>query len=336
MNKHYRLIGMIGSPYSVKMRALMRYRRLPFHWVQRTTAVLPEVAHIKPQIIPVLQYPEDGSYHLDSTILIYDLEKRHPGERSVIPDDPGHAFLSHLIEDMADEWGTKIMFHYRWYFEADQHYVSEWLAREMMGPVDEETVTSTAKVFRERQVGRMALVGCTEENKPLVEETFLRVIDLLESNLATSDFLFGSRPSLADFGWFGQLYQLTFDPTPMAIMRARAPRTYQWIQRLDDASGMEGEWLDPTAPLPESVIGFLRLAAGVYLPFLKANFDALARGSDTFSITGLDKPYSQGTFKYQVKCLGWLKEELAALSGEPRARVQSTLEETGCWGFLKP
>jgi glutathione S-transferase len=237
MTGRYRLIGVIGSPYSVKMRAILRYRRIPFDWVQRTLAVMPEVAHIKPQLIPILQYPEDGSYHLDSTLLAYALEKRHPGQRSIVPDDPGLAFLSHLIEDMADEWGTKIMFHYRWFYEADQIYCAEWLARETMGPADEETVASTAKMFRDRQVGRMPLVGCTPENQPLVEETYFRLLDLLEQNLSVSDFLFGSRPSLADFGWFGQLYQSTFDPTPMALMRKRAVRTYQWVQRLDDASG---------------------------------------------------------------------------------------------------
>lgn len=336
MPERYRLIGMIGSPYSVKMRALMRYRRLPFDWVPRTMAVMPEVAHVKPQLIPILQYPEDGSYHLDSTLLAYDLERRHPGTRSVIPDDPGHAFLAHLLEDMADEWGTKAMFHYRWYYEADQRYCSEWLARESMGPADESSVAEAAQMFRERQVGRMALVGCTEENRPLVEETYLCVLDLLQAHQSESDYLFGSRPSLADFGWFGQLYQLGIDPTPMAVMRARAPRVYQWLQRLDDASGVEGAWLDPAAPLPAAVTDLLALAGRVYLPFLEANAAALAAGRETFSMTALDKPYAQGTFRYQAKCLGWLREELAALEGEPRARTRRALEAAGCWAYLAP
>jgi hypothetical protein len=71
MNNTYRLIGMIGSPYSMKMRAILRYRHIPFQWVLKNQKVSEDVAHVKPPIIPVLQFPEDDSYHLDSTPLIY-------------------------------------------------------------------------------------------------------------------------------------------------------------------------------------------------------------------------------------------------------------------------
>jgi hypothetical protein len=119
-------------------------------------------------------------------------------------------------------------------------------------------------------------------------------------------------------------------------MRKKAPRTYQWIQRLDDASGMEGEWIDPTQPLPDAVREFLRLAGEVYLPFLEANAKALTDGADTFAFSALGKEYKQGTFKYQGKCLAWLRGELATLTGDPLARVTRALEESGCWSILKP
>jgi hypothetical protein len=49
---------------------------------------------------------------------------------------------------------------------------------------------------------------------------------------------------LADFGLFGQLKALSSDHTPMLIMRERTPSVYDWVRRLDDASGIDGEGAD--------------------------------------------------------------------------------------------
>ena len=335
MNEPYRLIGDAGSPYSVKMRALLRYRRIPFVWVQVDPKVREEIAHVRPPVIPVLQYPEDRSYHVDSTPMIYELETRHPGRRSVIPEDEGLAFLSHLIEDMADEWLTKAMFLYRWWREEDQRYCSTWLRAVQLAPSSPEELGRAARQFRDRQVGRMPLVGCTEITLPVIEESYRRVLAILERSLETSRFLFGSRPALADFGLFGQLYQLGHDPTPQGIMRSEAPRVCAWLSRLDDASGdEEGGWIDPRRPLPAGVIELLRMAGEIYLPFLVANARALEAGKDSFSLTLLGRPYEQATFKYQAKCLGWLRQEYGRLSGSTNEWACDVLKATGCHALL--
>src|SRR5207247_3439989 len=97
----YRLIGSTASPYAIKLRALMRYRRIPFDWLIMTKALRAATAHVKPMLIPVLQYP-DGSYRGETTTLAYDLEARHQG-RSVIPEDEAVAFACELLGELAGE-----------------------------------------------------------------------------------------------------------------------------------------------------------------------------------------------------------------------------------------
>jgi glutathione S-transferase len=333
MSDRYRLIGSLGSPYSRKMRAIMRYRRLSHDWVLRTERNRDEFAHLKPALVPVLQYPDSDQMKIDSTPLAYDLESRH-AERSIMPDDPCHAFLSHLIEDMADEWLTKAMFHYRWTYAADIDYASHWIADDSFPDHIGDERKAMADMFAERQIGRMPIVGCTPENAPVIEASYLRLLALLESHVGLHNYLFGSRPALGDFGLFGQLIVLATDPTPQALMRKHAQRTEDWLRQLDDASGVEGGWLTADDNLPEATLGILAMVADIYLPFLSANANAAKTGAKSFSLNIMGMAYAQGTFGYQVKCLTDLRERFAALTGEPRDRATAILESCGALPYL--
>ena len=68
----------------------------------------------------------DGSSANDSTFIFEKLDLQYPA-RPIIPSDPAVGFLSLLLEDMFDEWGTKIMFGKRWQKEIDQDWTGAWL-----------------------------------------------------------------------------------------------------------------------------------------------------------------------------------------------------------------
>jgi hypothetical protein len=57
---HYRLYGHIGSPYSMKMRAVLRYRQLPHTSSDEGRQLIDVQQRVKVPVIPVLEYP-DGS-----------------------------------------------------------------------------------------------------------------------------------------------------------------------------------------------------------------------------------------------------------------------------------
>lgn len=325
----YRLYGGGGSPYSQKMRGILHYRRLPFDWIQITPAIRAQIKHDGPPVIPILQLPEDGSLHVDSTPLALMLERRHP-DRSIIPEDPSVAFLSYLIEDMADEWVTKMMFHYRWDLEIDQQYSSRQIISDNTPGLRGEALAEAAEAIRRRQVSRMPLVGCTPQNKPIIEESFHELLAILDSFVTRDQYLFGTCPSLADFGLFGQLKTLASDHTPMLIMRNTVPSVYDWVRRLEDSSGIEGQWhgFDQLRP---AITELLKFAASYYLPFLSANTLAYESEEDEFRVELVGREFEQPTFKYQVKCFKRLR---SLFEDNDRPELRELLSQTGCLRYL--
>jgi glutathione S-transferase len=313
----------------MKMRALMRYRRIPHAWVQdhaARTALFPKV---KAPVIPLLELP-DGTVSNDSTHLTRLLEARVSG-RSVIPEDPCIAFLATLIEDFADEWLTKAMFGYRWLAEVDQKQMSRWLMFDAMPGTGDTAQTAMAQAFRDRQVGRMGLVGCTEANFPLIEASMRAVLAALEAHVSDGLFLFGTRPSEAEFSLFGQLSQLGVDPTPQAMLRRDFPLVFRWLAHIDDLSGVEGEW----GGLRPAVQPILKVIGEVYLPFLVANAAAIEAGAAEVRLETMGLTLVQPPFRYQQKCLAALRAAFAALEPDCVADIRPLLAATDCLPYLE-
>jgi glutathione S-transferase len=285
----------------------------------------------------VLEYP-DGTLANDSTPLIYDLEQRF-SERSVLPSDPGQHFLAFLIEDFADQWLSKAVFSYRWLRPSDQERMSTWLAFDVFPGAGLDTINSFSVRFRERQVGRTAPAGVTQENAPLIEDTTRRVLAALDAHVPNGYFLFGKRPSLAEFRLYGQISQLRVDPTSQTMMRAEFPYAYRWLSHMEDLSGLEpGPWATPEDPLSPQIQDLLALIGALYLPYLRANMQAVAvaeTGEFRFEALGYEYTQAQPPGKYQVRCLTELRTHYASLPGQARAWIDPVLDEAGCLPFLQ-
>ena len=330
-----RIVGSPGSPYSRKLRAVLRYRRIPYAWVPYGSPETHGLPTPKVGLLPHLVLTDAHGRPeavTDSTPLIRRLETLY-ADRSVIPSDSALAFVDALLEDYADEWLTKAMFHYRWAYAPDVAKAAAILPRWSRTDVPEDAATAFGRDFAARQIGRLGVVGSNATTAPVIEGAYRRLLGLLDAHLTTSRFVLGRRPAAADFALYGQLTQLTgFDPTPAALALAAAPRVVAWVDLVEDLSGLEpndDDWPAPSS-LPDTLRALLAEVGRVYAPFLLANAAALTSGAAEVACTIDDRPWTQRPFPYQGKCLGWLRAGHAALGTEQRRTVDALLAGTGC------
>lgn len=324
----------------------MRYRRIPFRW--KPLHQLPGGQDIyslyfpslKARVIPVLVRP-DCSYTNDSTPVFLELEEAVKNGRGVVPTRPSDAFLAALLEDFADEWLSKIMFEGRFHTQRDASFGAAWQWWQgpseaiRTGKLAPAMLDQLADRFAARQVGRRHLVvgtgGWTEMERCLRDVCGV-VTEMLR---AGQPFLFGSRPSNADFALFGQLRQLAADPLPSRIMHDY-PAAWGWVWRMDDLGGLDVQpWPAAVSEPSVAVMALLRLAGDTYLPFLVANMQVYTGGQAEVAVTirGGTVEHRQPAFKYQAAyCYPQLLQQYKSLAAWPgeQDRVRDLLQRTGC------
>jgi glutathione S-transferase len=326
----YRIFGLELSPYSVKVRSYFRHKRIPHEWVVRNVENMAEFQkHAKLPLIPLVIEPS-GEAMQDSTPIIERMESRFP-EPSIHPPDPAAAFLSALVEEYADEWGNKHMFHYRWTYPADQESAAERIARWNLPGAPEERVHETAAMLKQRMIPRLSFVGSSETTRDQIERSFETWVSLVEAHLESRPYLFGARPAFADFGAYAQLYQCLTDPTPGTYLRDHAPSTCAWIERMLDPSAL-GEFEALPALLPTLGPMLEREVGRMFLPWSAANARALAAGEREFTVDLAGRSFRQEPQKYHARSLAALRARYAAVAD--KGTLDPILERAGCRRWL--
>ena len=339
--------GAPGSPYTRKMLALMRYRHIPYRYLVGTHADTLGFPKPAVELLPTFYLPNaDGDIQAvtDSTPLIRRLEKEI-AERSVIPKDPALAFLDALLEDFADEWVTKAMFHYRWSFAPDIEKAGGTLPAHFVGITAPEAQLQALKVqFSQRQISRLPVVGSNPTTAKLIESAYTRLVQLLDEHFREFPFLLGSRPAACDFAMYGQLSQLVLvEPTSMALTLRLSPRVVAWVGWMEDLSGWEptheqdpqtDAWVSLES-LPPSLMHLLAELSLGYVPLMIANAKALSNQSKQVEVQLNEGLWIQATVPYQGKCLRWLREQFSSLNSADQLQCREVLKTTGCISLIE-
>ena len=331
MSQAYRLIGAELSPYSVKVRSYCRYKGIAFDWLSRATHQDLFDKHAKLPLIPLIVSP-DGESLQDSTPMMEWLEARHP-EPSIHPGEPTSRFVSFLLEEFGDEWGNKWMFHYRWARQADQESAAGRIASAMMPKADENQVNAMRTAIMDRMKNRLWFVGSSPLTAQQIEDSYQEVLGILNDHLAGRRFLFGDRPSFGDLGIWGQIYNAYTDPTAGEILRRGFARVKDWVLRLldTDPEDAQGEF-EPWSVLAPTLTPLLRgPVAGQFLPWARANAEAIASAAEEFSVTLRGKEWRQKPLKYHARSYKHLCHRYALVDEDTRALMR----QTGCSTYLE-
>ena len=342
MSKPIQLIGLPPSPYTRKMVSLLRYRRIPYSiiWGDPSAQLSARgIAKPKISLLPTFLLPDEAGdlqAVCDSTPIIRRLEAEVQG-RSAIPTDPALAFIDYLLEDFADEWCTKYMFHYRWHQAVDADNAGTLLPLNQKIDMGAEQLNQFKPYITDRQVGRLHVVGSNDVTAPVIDASYRRLLAAMELHLEQQPYLLGKRPGVSDFALYGQFTQLVgFDPTPRAIAHEISPRTVAWTGLMEDQCGLDPKD-DDWVCVEDSGSGLraiLTEVGRVYPTALLANAVALQAGEKTWEAQIDGCLWTQQAFSYQGKCLQWINERYQSLTAADQSRVDSLLDGTGCEALL--
>ncbi len=334
------LYGSDPSLFTGKARAYLDWKGADYREVApnekvRQELILPAIGRM---VIPVVQL-DDGTLLQDTSVII-DHYEASAGGPSVYPSGPRQRFAALLLECFGDEWLVIPAMHYRW------NYNEEWIygefGRSMAPDASADQHVAIGKAIGERFRGFVPILGINEITIPAIEASYEALLADLDIHFQAHDFLFGTRPSIGDFGLIGPLYaHLYRDPASGEIMKRLAPHVAQWVERMVDVEQpLSGEFL-PDDAVPDTLLPILRRMMDEQLPNLmrtaeltaewgKASADrevpravGMAEYSlGTVSSTRMASPFSLWMLQRALDCLD-------AMEDDERAGCAALLDKVG-------
>ena len=332
------LYGAPLSLYTGKARAYLDWKGIDYAEILSTPDVYRDVIvpHVGRPVIPVVQ-AEGGTILQDTTCIIDHFEAAVP-EPSVYPATPRQRLAALLLECFGDEWLVIPAMHYRW------NYNEEWVYGEFgKTALPDGTPEEQYAIGRERGAtfrGFCPALGINDATIPAIEASYEALLRDLDEHFAEHDYLFGSRPSIGDFGLIGPLHaHLYRDPASGEIMQRIAPRVAVWVRRMVHVEApRSGEFL-PGDAIPATLEPILARMMREQLPYLQevaamledwatANTEAeppRAVGMADFTIEGVTgqriaTPFSLWMFQRAL-------DFLASLDGADRAACKAMLSD---------
>lgn len=311
MSRPHALYTMQNSPYSDKIRALLRYKKIEVveHVQNAETRFSVLQARTGKTMVPVVITPDDEAMN-DSTAIAAYLETAFP-EPPTRWEDPETDTVAMLLEDYADEWLVRIMLASRWYHPKDAAQNAAIIACGMTHGVPGLDFQRAASDFPPSIIATLPKMGATPENAEDWYAMLPRVLGLVDTALSRSLFLTGAAPHQVDFAFYGQLNQIRRDPTGSAWIAEAPRRIREWLERLEAAYTGRLETAISALDDLSGLQGLVEEMASTYLRMQVANALALEDGAESVEASlgaggagGGGLAFSALPARYNAKLLG--------------------------------
>lgn len=343
------LYGVPHSLYTGIARCYLRTQGIGY--VERTTAHPAYAERIMPAIkrgiIPVVETP-DGTIIQDSLDIIDHFEARGV-PYSAYPEGPLQRVLAVIIQYYGMQGMLRHAMHYRWSYREQQE---GFLRSAFIG----RAADGRGEKVMARMSSYLPRLGVTGDTIPAIEQSYEQLLAILNTHFAEHPYVFGGRPTIADYGLIGPLFaHLGRDPVPAGIMKVNAPWVFRWVERMT-APGLDApefpEYDDDLVAgdaVPETLMPLLSHLAAESFPELTdklAFMDALVEEHQPEDGTPVSaKPHQRavglvdthfrgvpvqaGVEPYLVYVLRRADRALAACTADERDRVLAFLEDAG-------
>lgn len=342
----YQLIGAPLSLYSGKARGYLRWKNIPFREVLSsrevyTHTIMPRVGY---PIIPVMITPDDQT--VQDTTDIIDYCEAHEAGPSVYPEGACQKLAALIMELFGDEWLLMAAMHYRWTY--NKEFAWQEFGKTSRPDLSPEKQFEVGKKAATKFMGMLPALGVTEKTAPAIEKTYERFLEAFNTHLSHHEFLFGSRPSIGDYGLLGPLYAHNYrDPASAELMELIAPAVVDWCLHTHAPQHALGGTFVEGDVIPVTLIPMLQMFAEEHLPILldvathlKAwaadksvgEFVPRALGMHAFTIDGIEG--NRAILPYALWMLQRVTDHLDTLSGKDKTAAAALLESIGASALL--
>lgn len=290
MSQVFKLYGAAISLYTGKVRAYLRYKNIPFVEAPIDRGVIEKIGFF---MIPVLETPE-GELVQDTTAIIDYLENRFSGP-SIYPSHPVQKLAALLIEVYADEWMVIAAMHYRWKYNRD--YILVEFGKNTAPDASPEEQHRLGDEISAPFSGSLPVLGINAQTENAIEAWYEELLTQLDQHFADREYLFGSRPSIGDYGLMGPLYAHNYrDPWSGNLMRDIAPNVCRWIDMMNTPAPNSGKFAD------EVPVSLTPVMQRIFLDCVPAMVNTVNALDDWIDENGSDSaiPRSIGTQDFTI------------------------------------